>query len=65
MLHSSEKDLRLSICMSGYGALTFVLRKEKNIDEGSITNWNGVQNTRKFGARIVYNPEAPESYGVG
>ena len=39
------------------GALTFVLRKKKNIDDGAITNWNGVQNTRKFGTRIIYNPE--------
>ena len=64
-LHCTKKDLRMSMCMSGYGAMTFVLRKKKNIDDGAITNWNGVQNTRKFGTRIIYNPEQAQSYGVG
>ena len=65
VLHNTEKDLRLSMCMSGYGVMTFKLRKKVNIDKEETTNWNGIQNTRHFGVRIKYCPDQKESYGIG
>ena len=65
-LHSTEDDLRLSVCIAGYGALTFVFRDEKKMEDyGVMTNWNGSQNLRTFYSRVIYKPQLSESIGVG